>query len=71
MGVILKHLSLTYMKLSDEQLSVALLARSLALAEVEAGRMDRLNLTVKAFYKSGLNVLLLFMSESEFNEAIK
>lgn len=59
------------MKLTDEKLSIILLSRSLALAEVEAGRMDRLNNIVKEVYRSGINILLLFMSEEEFNQAIK
>jgi len=59
------------MILSTEELRLIQLARIIATNCVNALNMASLNDTVKVVMESKINILLLFMSDTEFNEAIK
>ena len=59
------------MILSPEELRLIQLARIIATNCVNASNMVSLNDTVKIVYDAKINILLLFMSDTEFNEAIK
>lgn len=59
------------MKLTDAELSTITLARAMATQAVEVGSMKSLNGIVNAVHESGINVLLIFMSEEQFNQAIE
>jgi len=59
------------MILSPEELRLIRLARILAKDSVNASNMASLNDIVKVVMESKINILLLFMSDTEFNEAIK
>lgn len=59
------------MKISDENIGVIKLARLLAKDSVNVSNMASLNDIVKVVMDSKINILLLFMSDTEFNEAIK
>lgn len=59
------------MKIADQNIGVIKLARILAKDSVNASNMASLNDIVKVVMESKINILLLFMSDTEFNEAIK
>jgi len=56
--------------LTDAELGTITLARTTAQQAVEVGSMKSLNGIVKAVHEAEINVLLIFMSEGEFNKAI-
>lgn len=56
--------------LTDEELGTITLARTMAQQAVEVGSMKSLNGIVKAVHKAKINVLLIFMSEDEFNSNV-
>jgi len=59
------------MILSPEELRLIQLARILAKDSVNESNMASLNGIVKVVMELKINILLLFMSDTEFNEAIK
>jgi len=56
--------------LTEAELGTITLARTMAQQAVEVGSMKSLNGIVKAVHEAEINVLLIFMSEEEFNRVI-
>lgn len=56
--------------LTEAEIGTITLARTMAQQAVEVGSMKSLNGIVKAVHEAEINVLLIFMSEEEFNKAI-
>lgn len=59
------------MILTDAELGTITLARAMATQAVEVGSMKSLNGIVQSVHEAEINVLLIFMSEEQFNQAIE